>query len=1240
MSRLQKIENALASINDTVFQELCDSFLIIRNNNYRAFSRVGTQSGKQKTRKGTPDTFLLLPNGKYVFIEYSTNVSKGLSKLKEDIEKCLDFEKTGINSEQIAEIIVCINFNLKVVQIEELRELLSNTRIILSIYTLDSLSLELHLHHRDLASQYLHIHLDTGQIISINQFVSEYNKASKGIATPLDNAFVHRESELKNLVDSLQTNDFIILTGPPGVGKTKLALEAITVFVNKHPTFNPYCISYKSHSLLEDLYQYFDNDKDYLLFVDDANRIDALSQITGFFRTTRKGKLKLILTVRDYAYHEVSHLCEDFLPKRIDLNKFSDEQITDIIKQPPFEILNPDYQKPIIQIADGNPRIAIMTTMLAKEKQDINALFDLTDLFERYFLTFVHDDGEFAKAINIKCLGIIAFFYTIPFKDKEVTSEIFSNFGISYNDFIDAIDRLEKLELVEIQYEYVKIPEQNLSTYFFYKAFIKDKLLLFSTLLDKYFDENNYRFRDSVIPANNTFGPERVMDTLLPDLKKHYENIKNDYDRTYKFLSIFWFYLKNETLSFLSKKIQENNYPDLANYIVEYEINAFSYKKNPIIELLGEFFNSNNESIKIAIELSIDYAKRNPKHLPEVIHKYVESLTFDREDEIYGFYRQNALIDILIDGLNKNDIVCAKIFFEVAKKLLKYRFNHFRGARNNSFYMYDYIVPNNKYTISFRKKIWDAVSNNYEQFSKEALSLLQDYSSVQLDVNKAIMKKDIAYISKIIEHKLNPEKFLDCQFVNNLIHWSKRCSIKNPLFKILAKKFTNPTYNFFVKIDWDRFKNREMFEFDDYEKYEKLKENEIRKSFRFKAKNELEDFYKKFVYLKDISKNDWNYLRSLEIILDENAKDSDIYYDIFKLIVENNNEINFYPRAFFFNHLKTAKTVDKLYSLINDNEFRGKSSWLFAFYDFLDENLVSQVYVDDLIKALKTEKEFNYIQFDKLEKFLSIMPNLFSEILKIVLDRNENENLSIQLWLDTFEKYFDHLKKNIVLLEKSYLQQEDIQNHFDYSGKSFIKILHADPNFLFEFIQAQYKDHDLKISSDTRNLCFVWEVKNIEKQLEQIFDFLLDKVYYFSSRDHFLNIFFRNIKLEYKERASDFLMNYCKKNYENNKAMEALVDISRHTMRDLYEPLILLYMRLTQDVDKFARISWRGNFTSASGDVILSDIEAADWRRILSIVEKSDLGIKILDIKLYINQRIDWCIERGNEERKRRFLSR
>ena len=40
MGRLQSIETALSSINQVVFQELCDSFLALKNNNYSALSRT------------------------------------------------------------------------------------------------------------------------------------------------------------------------------------------------------------------------------------------------------------------------------------------------------------------------------------------------------------------------------------------------------------------------------------------------------------------------------------------------------------------------------------------------------------------------------------------------------------------------------------------------------------------------------------------------------------------------------------------------------------------------------------------------------------------------------------------------------------------------------------------------------------------------------------------------------------------------------------------------------------------------------------------------------------------------------------------------------------------------------------------------------------------------------------------------------------------------------------------------
>jgi len=56
------------------------------------------------------------------------------------------------------------------------------------------------------------------------------------------------------------------------------------------------------------------------------------------------------------------------------------------------------------------------------------------------------------------------------------------------------------------------------------------------------------------------------------------------------------------------------------------------------------------------------------------------------------------------------------------------------------------------------------------------------------------------------------------------------------------------------------------------------------------------------------------------------------------------------------------------------------------------------------------------------------------------------------------------------------------------------------------------------------------------------------------------------------------------------------------------------------------------------GDAIISDIHMAEWKNIQSIVEKSTVGIKLISIKKYINEQIEYCLKSGDCERQRRFL--
>lgn len=1241
MSRLQAIENALSSINQAAFQELCDSFLALRNSNYSAFSRIGSQSGKQKTIKGTPDTFLLLPNGKYMFVEYSTNITAGLSKLEDDVKKCIDATKTGITVNQIAEIILCVNFNLKAEEIQALKNLLSNTRISLTVYTLDALAIELHLHHRDLTHQYLGLPLDTGQIVSIEKFIEEYNRASKGISTPLDNTFLHREQELKEFKETIFQNDFVILTGAPGVGKTKLAIEGIKSFLSENLSFGAYCISYKNHTLLDDLYQYFDSEKDYILFVDDANRIDAFNQITGFYKASRNGKLKIVITVRDYAFQDIGILCQEFSPKRIDLTKFTDEQIIDIIKAEPFGILNSEYHKEIVRIADGNPRLAIMTALLAKAEQNIYALADVSDLFENYFSTFVKDKDEFAKDLNVQCLGLIAFFYTIPYKNRKITTSILNNFDIEYSNFIDAIDKLDKLELVEIQFEHVKIPEQNLSTYFFYKAFVKDNLLSFEVLLNKYFDSNSNRFKDCVIPANNTFGYKNVMEKLQPYLQSHWELIKNGEEKAFKFLSTFWFYLQNETLEFIFGIVEFLPNIDVEKYQVTYDTNAFAYDKNNIIELLGEFFRFPN-NLKDVIGLSFEYIRKKPEHLPELIHKIREQLTFDREDERYSFWRQKMLFEVLFEGLEKKDALYVVSFYELAKTFLLFKFRQTRSGRNLSIIFYEYPIPNNQIIQDFRIKIWAALNDNFEIYPIESFNLLQSYAEVHPDVSKEIMEFDIPYLINIIENHLTPSSFEYCRYVQDQIRWCKRNKVSHSEFISLGHKFTNPTYEIFLKIDWDRLRDKEMYEFDDYREYERLKEAEIRSSFVFSNAAEVKEFYEIFVYLKDVAKNQWNYNTTLDHIIDENfLKNFDLGSQLLIEVIDKDNQVNYVPRVVFRNQLKTEAKAKHIWKILQKQKFKHKELWELSFYDYLEDSLLNEGYVQALISTVISMKEPNTIYFDRLQRFLTIEPDLFQIILRTVIEKNDKEGTGLQVWMDFFSTHFEQLGDDIELIKKAYLQQDKIQNHFDYDGKGFLNILQKDPTFLLEYVNSLYSVKRFGLSADHRNLSFIWQVENIEPVLKNVFDLVVENEPYLGIGDHFCNAFFRNLPGEAKERAENFLINYCKENFTNPNKTNVIVDIVRHSMKDFFDEILLLFLSLIQDKEIFSKIWWRGNGgTVHSGDVNFGDLEAANWRNILSIVERSDLGIKLIPVKKYINEQIESSLRYADLERQRKFLER
>jgi hypothetical protein len=110
------IEQALQRVGDAKFQEFCDAYLYFKENP-TSISPVGKVTGKDKSRKGIPDCFMVGKDGAYIFCEYTTQEkypkkNTFLSKLLASVSSCFDTSKTKIKAEDVSKIILCYTSNL------------------------------------------------------------------------------------------------------------------------------------------------------------------------------------------------------------------------------------------------------------------------------------------------------------------------------------------------------------------------------------------------------------------------------------------------------------------------------------------------------------------------------------------------------------------------------------------------------------------------------------------------------------------------------------------------------------------------------------------------------------------------------------------------------------------------------------------------------------------------------------------------------------------------------------------------------------------------------------------------------------------------------------------------------------------------------------------------------------------------------------------------------------------------
>lgn len=1239
--RLKLIEQKLIGIDSAAFQNLCDVYLSLREGELISISRTGTQLGKQKTVKGTPDTFFRLSNGNLRYVEYTTTDKGLLKKLKKDIDSCLDHLKTGVAKKDISKIIICYNSRTKASEDTELYEYAKEKKVNIELIGLDWLAVEIYSKYLILAKDILGIPLDTGQLLPLTSFIEEYNGKGGNLSTPLDNKFLHRESELIEIGNSLNQNDILIISGFPGVGKTKIALEALNNFLFLNKDYSGYAISKKDVDISGDLRIQLAQEKNYILLIDDGNRqLLNFKQILGIFRENRKGTIKLLITVRNYALNDVRKECSEYNPEEIVITKFSDDEIKELIQNEPFNIRHNKFQRKIIEISDGNARLAVMASTIAKKKQVKFLIGDVSDLYDSYFQTFIKDFDIFENKILLKTLGIVSFFYSIDRTNKTFIQKILSDFEIDFHEFNEAIEELHKRELVEVQYNFVRISEQVMSTYFFYKVFVKEEVLSFKTLMFNYFSEWENRFKDTIIPSNNSFGYSNVLSKINNVLDEYLQSIHNNQDKVYSFFTMFWFYKSEELLAYFHHKVKLMPEPINPEYENKYDTNDFVWDKDKLLDFMSNLFRDETKCFLPAIELAFEYCRKRPDKLPELIKYISDNIIFIEEDEGNDFKRQVLLFELVCEKFKAGKPHYIKAFFALAPTFLKHKYQSIRGYRKNSVTFQHYILLVNNAVKVIRAQILNLLFDSFENYPNESFTIIKNFSSWRSDTQKEILNHDLTLIIPFINNKLDRNNFEHIHYVQEFIFWLNKNKVKNDSYSTFKVEFFNEEYECFKKLDWNFHKGKLDYEYKDINEFQKIKEKSIRKEFVFKNAKDfsvLHNTMKHISAMKDSSF--YGIHESVSIIMEENfIKDLEIGFALFESFLKDYplDNIYFYRPIRLITNKSSASAL-RLWNLINSINNEQTLFLKLAFFESLSDEFVNDGYLEGIIRTVRSIDKRSYLNIDSFSKFDKVLydkgVSVTEDILKIVSEKIDDK-IHISLPSNFFDKTSDLLSNNFDLMAKSYLQQEKLEKHFDYNNNGLKNLVQHRPSFLLEYIKEFYVIN----RGDSHNrLTFVWEFEKGFIDIEVCINLAVEKAIYFGIREHPINIFFNNLQPNQKEPAIEFLFEYIKKYNADHRKMDAVFSVFRSKMNDRFEEALLLYLSLNTDLEQFKRISWRGNGGTYSGNVIIGEIHANEWRKILDMTDKAENQMELMPIKASIKSSIQGELNYAQSERKRKF---
>ncbi|MCA5005645.1 nSTAND3 domain-containing NTPase [Sphingobacterium bovistauri] len=1254
MNTITQIENALKAIDQAKFQTLVNHLLYLQGNKF--IGAPGAVVGKEKTSKGTPDSFFV-DGDKYIFVECTTQEKIGeaksfFQKLSKDIDHCFDEGKTAIPKEKVAKVVLACNEKITA---EEYRLLDTKVKTyhpeaeieVLNIQNLPILINEF----PKLADGYLGIPILKGDIYPLEEFLL---KTKTGLQPSLTNEFIGREEEIKNGIAALKKHDILLLSGGAGVGKSKLAVKILDEL--SKVDYIPIVIQSSGVPLWEDYRHLFLPGKQYIILFDDANKsVNNLNYLLSKLRESKSYAAKLVITSRDYVKKQVSAALGDWSYQEFNIPEFKDAEIENIIIAAlPNLQYHREIKQKIVDLAKGNVRVALMATYSVTPDSEKNYLDSPVMLYEKYFKKISEEIGILDNAIVLQSLAIVSFFSVLDRNNEKLKADIEDKFGIDWNELWSAILELHNNELVDVYAdEIVKVSDQVLSTYAFYKCFIDDQtaVINYGDWIATFIEKHSNRIRITLVDVNNTFTYHHIKELVLPHLNKVSEQIISDEERQYAFYDLFWIYKDLDCLLYLRKWIMslpQEEHPGSLNFDT---VNSLQPETRHF-GLLKRFWNHPNEYLNPSLKLTFELAERQPSLLPEISKSINEDFKYKIEDLEHRYLRQNMLFDVLLDDKwnDTQKTIVNGIFLRLSDVLLGWHYTQYGPTKGHEFTYYNFNLYKSEALSYLRMRILAQLYDLFEIDNKQCAKVLMKIVHPGGDIDKSLYAEELPIYEKIISHKLDHRQSSHCKFVSSLSEHLEKVATAIP-----------ESWNDFINSDIQKLSDLLKPDWKD----RKSKSLEERPKERLNKINDV------------VNGSDWPDLEQLLLNVNSlydqeqgnsakymQAPATNIYIAIArkdKAQFENALRLHFsgkvhFPLSSLVFHIPLQEEIitgEELFRIVDSYEFEDRFFWESVLVTSLPEQQINEHFLKLLLalfnngnRSVNVHNMHDYLKYwMAFENYKAKAPelgnhNIITYLASLILARkNQTSN---PFGYDFFSECASYFSNHIEQLKSAYWAQHEIDPGFDYEDKELRAMLDLDRHFIHETFSngAIGLGYTAKINLSNINISLLWEYPEYEELVENLLFDVVEKERFSSTYEQAIFNLFRLKSADENsmKKVKSLIIKLTQKYAQNDKVLLILIETVYNNYNDWIIPYYRDFLLLRKDIEITKKNDF-GRSGSMSGSWVPVYQRRIDFYQ--SIINMINTLPDILDYAehiAYFEQLIAWKKEDIKKEMKRDFM--